>query len=156
MKARFGLPVLALFGMMTAPAAAQQMYFFPQKGQSQEQMQADQGACHSWAVQQSGFDPGMAGPVQTREAKSTAGGVVKGGAVGAGGGAVIGAIAGNAGKGAAIGAIGGGLIGGARRHSKQKDAQAANRNAQAQRSAQMQSYQRALGACMKGKGYSVG
>ncbi len=154
--AGFGLAALAASGLMVPTAAAEQMFFFPQKGQTQEQQNADRGACHSWAVQQTGFDPGMADAVQQQEAGSTAGGVVKGGAIGAAGGAAVGAIAGNAGKGAAIGAIGGGLIGGAKRHSDQKKADQANRNAQAQRNAQLQNYRRALGACMEGKGYSVG
>ncbi len=156
MRARFGMAVLAACGLLVPPAVAQQMFFFPEEGQTPEQQRADQGACHAWAVQQTGFDPGLAGGVQRQEAKSTGGGVVKGGAVGAAGGAAVGAVAGNAGKGAAIGAIAGGLIGGARRHSRKQEAEQANQQAQAQRNAQMQNYRRALGACMEGKGYSVG
>jgi hypothetical protein len=91
--------VLAV-GLLAGPAAAQQLYIFPQKGQSESQQQQDRGACHGWAVQQTGFDPGLAGPTATASKRSTAGGAVKGGAVGALGGAAIGAIAGNAGKGA--------------------------------------------------------
>ncbi len=124
--------------------AAGQMFFYPTKGQSAEQQQRDQGECHTWAVQQSGFNPGMAQAPQT----GADGSVVRGGARGAATGAVIGAIAGDAGKGAAAGAAGGALIGGMRRRDRQRQQQQAN-------AAGQQAYQRAFAACMQGRGYSV-
>jgi len=129
---------------LAAPVASGQMYVYPQKGQSSEQQQRDQGECHQWAVQQSGFNPGMApGPSSGAD-----GSVVRGGARGAAAGAVIGAIAGNAGKGAAAGAAGGALLGGMRRRDSQRQQEQAYASGQ-------QGYQRAYGACMQGRGYSV-
>ncbi len=141
--------------MVAGTAAAQQMYIFPQKGQSQDQQNKDRGECHAWAVQQTGFDPGMAGPSAQAQKSSTAGGALKGAAVGAGGGALIGAIAGDAGKGAAIGAIGGGLFNGMRRRDQNNQAEAqANAYNQQQDHARAE-YRRALEACLEGKGYTV-
>ena len=119
------------------PGSAAAQFVYPAQGQSPEQQQRDQGECHSWAVNQTGFNPATAGQPQ-------GGGVVRGGARGAATGAVIGAIAGDAGKGAAAGAAGGALIGGMRR-----------RDAERQQQAAANAYQQAFAACMQGRGYTV-
>ena len=112
-------------GLIYTPAAAQQIFMYPTKGQSPEQQNRDRYECHTWAVQQTGFDPTN---VQSAQIPATAappaqeapqGGLLRGAARGAAGGAVGGAIAGDAGKGAAIGAATGALIGGFRRREKQ-------------------------------------
>ncbi len=138
-----------------SPAAAQEMFVFPQQGQDQAQQDADRGACHVWAVNQSGFDPTMARTTPPPSGEATRGGVLRGGARGAAGGAVIGAIAGNAGRGAAMGAAGGGLVGGMRRNDQRNQQAQDQRNWQAQQDAQRSNYQRALVACLEGKGYTV-
>ncbi len=138
-----------------SPAAAQEMFIFPQQGQDQAQQDADRGACHVWAVNQSGFDPTMARTTPPPSGEATQGGVLRGGARGAAGGAVIGAITGNAGRGAAIGAAGGGLVGGMRRNDQRSRQSQDQRNWQAQQDAQRSNYQRALVACLEGKGYTV-
>ena len=38
--------------------AKAQPYIYPNQGQSPQQEQFDKGQCYSWAVQQTGFDPG--------------------------------------------------------------------------------------------------
>ncbi len=141
--------------LVSSSAAAQELYVFPQNGQDQAQQDADRGACHVWAVNQTGFDPTMAStaPPPSNEAKK--GGVGRGAMRGAAGGAVVGAIAGNAGKGAAMGAAGGGLVGGMRRSDQKQQQAQNNRNWQAQQDAQRASYRRALTACLEGKGYTV-
>ncbi len=136
-------------------AAAQQMFIFPQKGQDQAQQDADRGACHVWAVNQTGFDPTLASTTPPSSREAPQGGLVRGGARGAAAGAVIGAIAGNAGRGAAMGAAGGGLIGGMRRSDQARRQQQGSRNWQAQQDAQRANYRRALTACLEGKGYTV-
>jgi hypothetical protein len=45
--------------LVIAPAFAQQ-YVYPAKGQSAQQQKKDESACHTWAVQQTGFDPAKA------------------------------------------------------------------------------------------------
>jgi hypothetical protein len=102
-------------------AQAQQLFVYPQRGQSTEQQKRDQFECHQWAVQQSGVDPTApktaqapppAPPPQGARGGPSAG---RGAARGAAVGAVGGAIAGEAGTGAAVGAATGALFGGMRK-----------------------------------------
>ena len=136
--------------------AQQDMFIYPQKGQTQEQQSKDRNECHTWAVQQAGFDPNA--PVSAPQAGTqgpTGGEVVRGGARGAAVGAVGGAIAGDAGKGAAIGAAvgsGGGLL-----RRGQAERQAAEQQAQqtAISEEQRASYKQAISACLEARGYTV-
>jgi hypothetical protein len=150
-------------GALTLPAAAtaQQVFIYPDRGQSPQQQQKDRAECHVWAVQQTGVDPTAtaAAPPPPPPSAAPQGQAVRGAARGAALGAVGGAIAGDAGKGAAAGAAVGGLFGAMRRrdatvHSQQAySSQVAQQQAaQAQGSA---TYNRALGACLSGRGYTV-
>jgi hypothetical protein len=140
--------------VVSLPASAQQQFVYPQKGQSAEQQQRDQGECHIWAVQQSGFDPATASPgVTTSQPKGSA-------LRGALGGAAVGAIAGeiiddDAGKGAAIGAGTGALFGGVRRRRSQQQINSQQQQQQAAFSQQQSNYRRANSACLQGRGYTV-
>lgn len=139
----------------TGTALASDLMIYPNKGQSQKKQDQDQSACYSWAKNKSGFDP-MAAPTATTPPPAGDGAnPVRGAARGALAGVAIGAIAGDAGKGAAIGAASGALLGGARRR---------NQYAQQQQWADQQAtnyannranYNRAFGACMEGRGYTV-
>jgi len=151
---RFGSCLLAAL-LVSSTAAAQEMFIFPQNGQDQAQQDADRGACHVWAVNQTGFDPTMASTAPPPQNEASRGGVGRGAMRGAAGGAAIGAITGNAGRGAAMGAAGGGLVGGMRRSDQKREQSQNDRNWQAQQDAQRASYQRALTACLEGKGYTV-
>lgn len=135
------LPALALGDMMVYPA----------KGQSNEQLSKDRYECHLWAVQQSGFDPSNAQANQANPPPQQKGEVLRGGARGAAAGAAIGAIAGDAGKGAAIGAAAGGL----KRGFQKLDSKKAEQSQGAATSQAQDGYNRALGACLSGRGYSV-
>ena len=86
---------------------AQQPLVYPAKGQSPQQQKSDEAACHSWAVQQSGFDPAKPPPPQAAPTQpTTATGTTPGaGLRGAARGAVVGeVVGGDAGTGAAVGA----------------------------------------------------
>ena len=140
---------------------AQELIIYPAKGQSQEQLDKDKYECYSWAKQQSGFDP-MQQPKATEpppQQQAQRGGVVRGGARGAAVGAATGAIAGDTGKGAAIGAASGALVGGMRRRDQQRQQQQAEQQwAQQQATTYTKNrdgYNRAYGACLEGRGYSV-
>jgi len=151
--------------LLSGSSRAQDIYAYPAKGQSQAQQDRDRYECHSWAAKQTGFDPSKSQAVasDTRPAPNQPpppqGHVVRGAARGAALGAVGGAITGNAGKGAAAGAAMGGLAGGMRRRDQrlqqnqqqQATAQAASNSQQGQRNA----YQRAMAACLTGRGYTV-
>ena len=140
---------------------AQELVIYPAKGQSQEQLDKDKYECYSWAKQQSGFDP-MQQPKATEpppQQQAQRGGVVRGGARGAAVGAATGAIAGDTGKGAAIGAASGALVGGMRRRDQQRQQQQAEQQWAQQQAAtytkNRDGYNRAYGACLEGRGYSV-
>ena len=136
-------PVTLACGLIAAAAWAQ-VNIYPQRGQSAQQQQQDRFECHQFAVQQTGFDPTM-GAAQTA-APTT--GTVRGAARGAAVGAIGGAIGGDAGRGAAIGAGTGAAFGTMRRNSQiRSQQQAAN--------AQADAFNRALGACLTGRGYTV-
>ncbi len=147
------LAATAIFVCFSLPAASQQKFYYPTKGQTPQQQQADQGQCHVWATQQSGFDPARAqAPTSGPEPR---GGVLRGAGRGAVVGVVGGAIGGNVGKGAAIGAGVGALFGGMRQRRQRDQQQAQQQQQQAAYSQQQANYTRALGACMSGRGYSV-
>jgi hypothetical protein len=141
--------------LMAASAyAAQEPIVFPAKGQSSEQTEKDKYSCYSWAKGQTGFDP-MQAPTATAPPPEKKGGAVKGAAGGALVGVGIGAIAGNAGKGAAIGAASGGIVGGARKAKSNKAQEQYAQDQAAGYDQKRTTYNRAWGACMEGKGYTV-
>lgn len=130
---------------------AQNVMVYPAQGQTPDQLSKDRYDCHTWAVQQTGFDPssGASASQSNTQQGSLGRETLKGGARGAAAGAAIGAIAGNAGAGAAIGAAAGGM----KRRFAQKDANQAASAAAANDAAN--NYNRALGACLTGRGYTV-
>ena len=141
--------VLAAFaiGVTTGPLShAQNVLVYPARGQSQDTQDQDRYACHSWAVQQSGYDPSRS---QGQPPPSSGASPLRGAARGAAVGAVGGAIGGDAGKGAGIGAATGALVGGMRRRDEARQQQSAA-------SQQGDVYNRAFGTCMQGRGYTVG
>lgn len=156
------LLLLGAVSILSATAVpGQELFVYPARGQSPKQQSRDRYECHTWAVRQTGFDPTVPQTAQTPPPPQQAprGGVVRGAAGGATLGAVGGAIAGNAGKGAAVGAATGALFGGMRRagrRARQRQAQAnwaAERQAAAAR--ERAAYNRALSACLTGRGYTV-
>jgi hypothetical protein len=170
------LPLMLTAVLLFAGAAMAQthdIFVYPAKGQSQAQQDRDRYDCHSWAVRQTGFDPtrstasaAMPPPPPSTPYQPSQRHVLRGAGRGAALGAVGGAIAGDAGKGAAAGAAMGGLVGGFRRrderrqHYAQQQYQqqqymqqhAANQAAQQN---QVTAYNRAMAACLTGRGYTV-
>jgi len=150
-----------------------QPYIYPDRGQPPQQQESDKGQCYGWAVQQTGFDPsnpqvatGPPPPSYYPQQQAPQGGMLRGAAGGAALGAVGGAIGGDAGKGAAIGAGVGALFGGMRRmraEEQQQQQMQQQQQQQQQYMAQQQNamsqgrgnYERAFGACMSARGYTV-
>jgi uncharacterized protein YcfJ len=140
----------------------QRVFVYPANGQSAEQTDRDRYECHVWAVQQTGVDPSRADAsayervvVQpaTPPGSGTVAGVI--------GGAIIGSIIGgprNAGAGALIGGATGAVIGSASDANAQAQAQQTQQQynqSAAQGRARADSYKRAIGACLQGRGYTV-
>ena len=138
--------------LLCAAAQAQQPIFYPAKGQSGQQQNRDQGECQVWAQQTTGINPANLPPPQ---APQQTGPAVGGGERirGAARGAIVGEIAGgHGGEGAAIGA----MVGGARARRNQAAAnQQAQQQAESQYASRISTYNRAVGACMEGRGYTV-
>lgn len=149
--------VLWLGGFVVAVPKAQaaDMYVYPKKGQDKAQQDKDTYECHSWAVQQTGFDPTKPPSTSTQTQSSQGGEVVGGAARGAALGAIGGAIAGDAGKGAAIGAGVGGAGGAMRKRSNQREQEAQQQAAKQTYQNNLDSYNRAKATCLEGRGYSV-
>ena len=158
--------VILLIGLtfLASSVGASEVFFYPAKGQSPEQLEKDKMECYSWAKTQTGFDPMTPGPTLDTSGVDAAqqakkGSAVRGAARGAAVGAVGGAIGGDAGKGAGVGA-GVGAAGGRMRANQrvgQAEAQAkADYEARlAAYNAERQKWQRAASACMEGRDYSV-
>ena len=166
MTRRSGYPrvaALLTLALLASRAYAQgsSLYVYPLKNQSQDQQDKDRYECHSWAVQQTGYDPSKAYPsnptyLDPQPYQPSQPHVLKGAGRGAALGAVGGAITGNAGKGAAAGAAMGGLAGGFRRmDEKRQQAGQQQANAVAATASQQGNYTRAMAACLEGRGYSV-
>jgi hypothetical protein len=137
----------------TGFAVAAEQFVFPKSGQTKEQQEQDQFTCYKWAKEQTGFDPTK--PVEQASAPAPKGGAVSGAAKGAAVGAVGGAIGGDAGKGAAVGAGVGAAAGAHKKRKGEKQQAAAQQQAAQKQEASVEGYQRAFGACMEGKGYTV-
>ena len=154
-----------VISILVAPSVAplaQDIFAYPNQGQSQEQQQRDEFECFNWSKQQSGFDP-MAVPTASArrpQDQSTGPGVLGGAAVGGGAGALGGAVlGGKAKKGAKIGAVTGGLLGGMKSQKQNKKNKQARQNWERQESAKYQqarnNYNRAYSACMSARDYTI-
>lgn len=137
MKRILTVAVLGAFTIVsTGLAAAADVFVYPKNGQTKEQQEQDEFGCYKWAKEQTDFDPNK--PVAPASAPAPKGGAVSGAA-----------------KGAAVGA-GVGAAGGAHKKRKgEKQQAAAQQQAAQQQEASVDGYQRAFGACMEGKGYTV-
>jgi hypothetical protein len=140
----------------------QKIFVYPSNGQSPEQTDRDRYECHVWAVQQTGVDPSRAdaNPYE-RVVVQPANPPGSGTAVGAIGGAILGAlIAGprNAGAGLLIGGATGAVVGTAADANAQQQAHQTQQQinqSMATGRARADSYRRALGACLQGRGYTI-
>lgn len=154
-KRTTALSLVIVANVMLASGAIAAQYVYPAKGQSPEQQKKDEGACHTWAVEQSKYDPAKPPPPPPAPAtNTTATGSTKGaGARGAARGAVVGeVVADDPGAGAAVGATA--ARGQSRRQNQQQQQQAAAQQQQTQNSGQA-AYASARQACLEGKGYTV-
>lgn len=156
MRSPFLFGITLLF--VATPSLATQ-YVFPAEGQTPEQQQQDEYACHQWSVQQTGYDPSRAAVAAPAAAPATThsnGQVGRGVLGGAARGYAIGAIAdGDKGDAAAAGAVFGGLRSAreARHRQELQAAQASQQSASSQGAHQQ--YLKARAACLEGRGYSV-
>jgi len=169
LKSLFAWLFTGMFALVATQVIAQDLYVYPAKKQSDEQLKEDRYQCHIWAVNESHFDPTefreMAPP---RMVKVPVGPNPKEGATGKGillgalAGGVIGSHDSTAGQGAAIGAMVGALAGSAVEAKGQETAEDQARQraeeiarTRAEKNLRRSDYRRALTACLEGRGYTV-
>jgi hypothetical protein len=154
MKTTFGAcagALLAASVAFTPGAWAQKPIAYPAKGQSQGQQSKDDGECYVWAKQNTGIDPSA--PPAPAAPPPPQGERARGALRGAAAGAVIGEVSGgSASRGAGTGAAIGVVAGGAR---QRQNAAAAQQQSAAQQQGAIDTYYRAYGACMSGRGYTL-
>jgi hypothetical protein len=138
---------------------------YPGQGQDATKQGQDENECYVWAQGQTGIDP-TAPPTEAAAPEKQRGGAVKGAARGAARGAAVGAVGdddrvrddGNldAGEGAAAGAAVGAARGrrAQKKAGKQAEAQA-EQAAQSQDAQKKDTFKKAWGACLEGRGYTV-
>lgn len=136
-------------------AGAQELFVFPNDGQSQDQQDLDTVQCQRSATDRTGFDP-MATPRASAPAPQQQGGVVGGAARGALLGGAVGAVTGNTRRGLAAGAAGGGVLGGMRRADSNRQQEDWARREAANYQRNRDNWNRAFIACMESRGYTVG
>lgn len=161
------------YALLSGHATAQDLFVYPARGQSDEQLSIDRYECHRWAAVEADFDPTEFGeqappravrvPVPENESEHA---TRTGAIVGAAAGAVIGAQNDEAGEGAVIGAILGTIAGSAVEANGEREAREQARmeaearaadleRTRAERALRRSEYRRALTACLEGRGYSV-
>lgn len=154
--------IIALSVLASTGLAQAEQVVYPAKGQPAELQQADQAACHTWAVEQSGYDPASppAPPTTPAQPAQKSTGPTGARARGALGGALIGEIAdGDAGEAALVGAALGGSR--ERRQKRAESQQSAAKAGQEQAAATEkrkqgeEAYLKARAACLEGRGYVV-
>jgi outer membrane lipoprotein SlyB len=157
---------------LSATAFAQDLFVYPAKGQSDQQLANDRYECHRWAVGETGFDPsdfGEAAPpriVRVPVPENKAQGATAKGAIA---GAIAGAVLGhgddklkNAVIGATVGATAGAAVETAGELDAQDKARAEARlqadelkRSKAEQAVRRANYRRAITACLEGRGYTV-
>ncbi|HTP63049.1 MAG TPA: hypothetical protein VMJ14_13305 [Burkholderiales bacterium] len=141
--------VLAAAVFAAGAAHAAKPVIYPAKGQSAQQQQADDGQCYSWAKGNTGIDPAAVASAPPPPSGPAVGGGER--ARGALRGAAVGGIV-DGGDGARTGAAVGVVAGGARARQNQRAEQA---SAQSNQQGAMDTFYRAYGACMEGRGYTI-
>lgn len=174
---RTNLIIIAGLASVFCYSAYAQPVIYPAGGQTAEQQQKDDAECRAWATSNTGVDPAALASQSAQQQSELAQQAAqpaaqpqarRGGALrGAAAGAVVGEIVSDdAGKGAAYGAAAGALRQRRGNVNAQQQAQAQQQQQQQQvaeqqqsaaanQQAQMESFYRAFGACMSGRGYTV-
>jgi hypothetical protein len=173
---------LGAFGLLIATGAEAAQFVYPAQGQDRAKQARDEAECSTWASQQTGFDPARAmapAPMASAPMAPTASTAAPGATnamESAAATAALSALGGAGGLGGAAGMLGGamhnstvseaaGMLGQVMTQQQQQQ-QAAQQQAAQQQAAQQQAaqqqmmqaqmdYERARGACLTGRGYSV-
>jgi hypothetical protein len=142
---------------LARPAVAAEPEVYPAKGQTAEQQERDQYACHEWSTKETGVDPvilaeeKLATPTPAQQGGKAGGSMARS----AGLGAMGGAMEGDAGAGAMRGMGIGRMVSVIRAKRQLREHQSADAQEASALQAQLEKYDRAYAACLTGRGYAV-
>ena len=146
--------LFAFTAFIMAGTASADPIIYPANGQDKAQQNSDEGECFVWARNETGIDPmaqQAAAPTSTQQQSGGGGGgALKGAAIG---GIVDGSD--GAKTGAAVGLVAGRSRQNSRNRQAQQQQQAQAEQAQAVNSQNKATFDRAYGACLQGRGYTV-
>jgi hypothetical protein len=147
--------ILVCVGFLAATSTAwgAEPQVSPAEGQTAEQQERDQYECHQWASKETGVDPEALAEQKLAAQPSNDGG--GGSAGGAAVGALRGAAGGDAAAGAARGVGIGRMVSVIRAKKQLREQQSADAQETANLQDQLDKYDRAYGACLSGRGYTV-
>jgi hypothetical protein len=160
MRLRVGICILFLL-CFAGSALAGDPIIYPKKGQGPQKIEKDKFECYTWAKNETGFDPlNPPGPTTPPPVKTKSKvGVLTGAAGGAVVGLATGSLMSEAAKGAAIGAASGALLGGVVKSKHQTKEERKQQQWEQDQAAILQEkrngYNRAFGACMEARDYTV-
>ena len=146
--------LLGLITLLLMETAYASLMIYPANGQDSAQQQDDEGACFSWAKNETGIDPMAAGVEAPTSAQQQSGGAVGGALKGAAIGGIVGGSDG-AKTGAAVGVVGGRSRQNSRNRSAQQQQQAQAEQANSINAENQATFERAYGVCLQGRGYTV-
>ena len=151
---KFSSTLLAFAALILTGAAFADPIIYPANGQDSAQQQSDEGECFVWAKNETGIDPmaqqATAPTSAPQQSGGGAGGALRGAAVG---GIVDGSD--GAKTGAAVGVVAGRSRQNRANRQAQQQQQAQAEQAQAVNSQNKATFDRAYGACLQGRGYTV-
>ena len=146
--------LLGLITLLLMETVYASLMIYPANGQDSAQQQNDEGACFSWAKNETGIDPMAAGVEAPTSAQQQSGGAVGGALKGAAIGGIVGGSDG-AKTGAAVGVVGGRSRQNSRNRSAQQQQQAQAEQANSINAENQATFERAYGVCLQGRGYTV-
>jgi hypothetical protein len=148
--------LITTMAALTLSASVQaELMIYPAQGQDSATQDSDEGECFIWARNETGIDPMNQNTATASTAQQQQGGMVRGAA----GGAAIGAIVGDsddAKKGAAIGAVMGRSRQNRHNRAAAQQSQAQDQQVQQSNVNNQETFNRAYGICLQGRGYTVG
>ena len=144
--------VFTLFLSFTSQA---DIMVYPAKGQDSVKQQQDEGECFIWAKNQTGIDPMSPVAAATPQAPQQQGRAVGGAAKGAILGGIVDGSDG-AKTGAALGAVSGRMRQNSSNRSNSQQAQQSAEQANQVNAQNKETFDRAYGVCLQGRGYTVG
>ena len=149
------ITIAATLSLIFSASTSADLIIYPAQGQDSATQNKDEGECFVWARNETGIDPMNQNTAQAQAPQQQQGGAVRGAARGAAVGAIVG-DSDDAKDGAAIGAVVGRSRQNRRNRASAEESQQQNQQVQQSNSGDQETFNKAYGVCLQGRGYSVG